>query len=59
MPVSSASSATGDGCTLRPRPDWASGRVTTATTSCRGESIRVRSDGSAASGVPAKTRRIS
>ena len=41
----------------RPRPAGASGRVTTATTSCRLSSTAC-SDGSAASGVPAKTSRI-
>ena len=40
----------------RPRPVGASGRVTTATTSCREPSTAV-SDGTAASGVPAKTMR--
>ena len=56
-PSSSASCATGEGTSLRPRPARASGRVTTPTSSC-GLAASARSDGSATSGVPAKTTRI-
>ena len=57
MSCSRARRATGDGLGLPCRPDAASGRVSTAITSWRGESIRLCSAGSAGSGVPAKTRR--
>ena len=51
-----ASSATGEAVSRRPRPARAGGRVMTATTSCAGDSSRARSDGTAASGVPAKSQ---
>ncbi len=54
MPCSAASCATGDSTIVRPRPARASGRVTTATTSCR-LAISARNEGRAVSGVPAKT----
>src|ERR1022692_2785504 len=57
MPADAACCATGLGATRRPRPAGASGRVTTAAISCP-ESISAASDETAASGVPAKTRRI-
>ena len=41
---------------MRPRPARASGRVTTAATSC-GEASRASSEGTAVSGVPARTSR--
>ena len=47
--------ATGLGTSRRPRPARASGRVTTAATSCRSEAISASSAGTATSGVPAKT----
>ena len=55
-PCSSATSLTGEGARVRPRPLRASGRVTTATTSWL-EPRRARSEGTAVSGVPARTRR--
>lgn len=55
MPASSARSATGEATSRRPRPAGASGRVTTAATSCRPEAIRASRAGTATSGVPAKT----
>ncbi|KZX19655.1 hypothetical protein ACH61_03250 [Rathayibacter tanaceti] len=55
-PSSSATTATGEGVSTRLRPTGASARVTTATTSC-GEAARARRVGTAAAGVPAKTRR--
>src|SRR5690606_5838231 len=57
MPCSSATAPTGERTSLRPRPAGASGRVTTATTSCRSEAINASRVGTAAAGVPAKTRR--
>src|SRR3954451_10491373 len=57
-PAAAARWATGLGSTLRPRPAGASGRVTTAATSCR-EVSSASSAVTAVSGVPAKTRRIS
>ena len=56
-PTSAARSATGLGPTRRPRPAGASGRVMTAATSCRDLSS-ASSEGTAAAGVPANTRRI-
>ncbi len=56
MPAERASTATGDGSTRLPRPEGASGRVSTASTVCR-ESWTARSAVTATSGVPAKTRR--
>ena len=53
-----ARAATGDGAGLPRRPAAASGRVSTAMTSWRGESISRRNDGRAGSGVPAKTIRM-
>src|SRR5690606_8552858 len=58
MPASAANSATGLGLRRRPRPARPSGRVTTATTSCEDSRSALR-DGSAISGVPAKTSRTS
>ena len=58
MPASRASRATGLGSRWRPRPAGASGRVTTAATSCRDARMASRA-GMAAWGVPAKTSRIS
>ena len=55
MPASSARSATGLATSRRPRPAGASGRVTTAATSCRPDAIRASRAGTATSGVPAKT----
>lgn len=57
MPRSSATALTGDGCRVRPRPARASGRVSTATTSWP-ESSSASSEGTAVSGVPAKTSLI-
>ena len=57
MSCSSANRATGDGDGLPRRPDAASGRVRTAATSWRGDSTSFCSEGTAGSGVPAKTRR--
>lgn len=56
MPARPASSATGEGLRVRPRPLRAGGRVMTATTSCRVASSAAR-DGTAGAGVPAKTMR--
>src|SRR5690606_11152483 len=47
---------TGEGVRMRLRPSGASGRVTTAAISWA--AARVRRVGTAASGVPAKTRRM-
>ncbi len=58
IPACSARWATGLASSFRPRPAVASGRVTTATTSCRSEASRASSAGTAASGVPAKTSLI-
>src|SRR5699024_3845106 len=58
-PCSSANSPTGDRTSLRPRPVGASGRVTTAATSCCSAASDARNAGTAACGVPANTRRIS
>ena len=57
-PASRASRATGLGSRWRPRPAGASGRVTTAATSCR-EARTASRAGIAAPGVPANTSRIS
>src|SRR5215831_17802326 len=57
MPAFAAYSATGLGPTARPRPAAASGRVSTATTSCLDRSSSSR-EGTAVCGVPAKTSRI-
>src|SRR5215469_16979851 len=57
MPADRARSATGLGATCKPRPAGASGRVTTAATSCLDFS-KPSSEGTAAAGVPAKTSRI-
>src|SRR3954469_14539364 len=57
-PAAAARWATGLASTLRPRAAGASGRVTTAATSCR-EVSSASSAVTAVSGVPAKTRRIS
>src|SRR6266508_6273638 len=54
IPAAAARAATGLAARCRPRPAGASGRVTTATTSCR-EASRASSESSAVSGVPAKT----
>src|SRR5450759_5920931 len=55
-PSAKARSLTGEATKDRPRPDGASGRVTTATTSCD-ELDNASRLGTAASGVPAKTSR--
>src|SRR5829696_1348233 len=52
MPAASARSATGERVILRPRPDRASGRVRTATTSWS-EASSASSEGMAGAGVPA------
>jgi hypothetical protein len=57
MSCSRASRATGDGDGLARLPAAASGRVSTATTSWRGDSMNRRNEGKAGSGVPAKTMR--
>src|SRR5216684_1918774 len=57
MPASAARRATGLGSRCSPRPAGASGRVTTAATSCPDFS-RASSAGTAACGVPANTSRI-
>src|SRR5699024_11464771 len=51
-----SSDLTGEGVRRRPRPTFASGLVTTPTTSCS-DSSRARRDGTATSGVPAKSSR--
>src|SRR5437588_152630 len=56
-PCSSARSFTGDALTPRPLPRGLSGCVTTAATSC-GDSSNARRAGTATSGVPMKTTRI-
>src|SRR5829696_8573784 len=56
IPSSAARSATGLAVSFFPRPLGASGRVTTPTTSWR-ERTRASSEGTATSGVPAKTIR--
>jgi hypothetical protein len=57
MPASAAHRATALGPNCRPRPAAASGRVSTATTSCLDRSNSSR-EGTAVCGVPAKTRRM-
>ena len=57
VPAIMARAATGDGVSLRPRPDGASGLVSTATTSCDDATSASRA-GTATSGVPAKTSLI-
>src|SRR5262245_64046749 len=58
MPCWSAQAPAGDRSSWRPRPDGASGRVSSATSSCS-EARIASSAGSATAGVPAKTRRMS